>query len=546
MADPHKIKQRLSTLKADKQLHEDVWFKCYELTMPERANGLLSNQLLTASEAQQKRAVIYDATAPDAVSVGVATVMGGMVPSNSQWFFLDLGGDESDAEQVWLDGAAKFIFENTHASNFDAEGFDALLDVWIAGWCVLYIDEAEEGGFHTETWPLGECTIASSRPGGLIDTVYREQQLTVAQVVTEYGLDAVSEKVRKQFEDRKYDEKVCIVHAIEPRDLYDPKAKLGRNMRFSSCHMEKDSDHLLRESGYQEFPCMVPRWRRLPNSAYATGPMSAALPDVRTLNEVTKWTLMGAETAIAPPMIAEDDGVLNPRNIRMGPRKIIVANSVDSMKPLVTGAQVEVGFMTKESLQAMIRKILMADQLPPADGPVKTAYEWSVRVQTLRQMLGPMFGRFQAEFLQPLVERCFGIAWRANIRSGFKLMGRPPESLLDRNFTVRYLSPLARAQREEEIAGMDRYEIDLANKVQLTGKLEMIDLYDWEEGSRMKARMIGIPSKLVRDARAMAQIAQAKAQQAAQAQQQQQQNALAVNGEVEMQGAMAQRMAKAA
>ena len=545
-AEPQKIKQRLSALKADKQLHEDVWQKCFELSIPERGSGLLSSQILTASEAQTKRAVIYDATAPDAVNVGVATVMGGMVPSNSQWFFLDLGGDESDAEQVWLDGAAKFIWENTHAGNFDAEAFDALLDVWIAGWCVLYIDEADEGGFHTETWPLGECTVASSRPGGLIDTVYREQQLTVAQVVTEYGLDAVSEKVRRQFEDRKYDEKVCIVHAIEPRDLYDPKAKLGKNMRFSSCHMEVESQQVLRESGYQEFPCMVPRWRRLPNSPYATGPMSAALPDVRTLNEVTKWTLMGAETAIAPPMIAEDDGVLNPRNIRMGPRKIIVANSVDSMKPLITGAKVDVGLLTKEGLQAMVRKILMADQLPPADGPVKTAYEWSVRVQTLRQMLGPMFGRFQAEFLQPLVERCFGIAWRANIRSGFRLMGRPPETLLNRNFTVRYLSPLARAQREEEISGMDRYEADVANTVQLTGKAELLDIYDWEEAKRIKGRMLGIPSKLVRDARAMAQINEAKAKQQQAAQAQAQEQALAANGQAEMQSAMAQRMAKAA
>ncbi len=537
-ADAEKIKRRDSDLDAEKKLHEQVWKDCYDLSIPERAHGLMS-EIVTATDAQQRKAVIYDATATDSVGVGSATVLGGMVPSNAQWFFLDIG-KETDAEQVWLDDCAKFIWENIHASNFDAEAFDMMHDVWIAGWPVLYCEESEDGGFHFETWPVGECKIASSRTGGLVDTVYRNYHLTVSQLVSQYGLDKVSEKVRTLWEARKFDEKIAVLHAIEPREVFAVGATLGRNMRFSSVHLECDSKQILREGGYPEFPCMVPRWSRLPNSTYATGPMSRALPDVRTLNEATKWTLMGAEIAIAPPMIAEDDGVLNPRNLKMGPRKIIVANSVDSIKPLITGAQVDVGMLTRESLQATIRKILMADQLPPVEGQAKTAYEWSVRVQMLRQMLGPMFGRFQAEFLQPLVARCFGIAWRANIRSGFRLMGRPPESLLDRQFSVRYLSPLARAQREEELASMDRFEIDLANTK--TVQPDIDDLYDWEEAKREKSRMMGVPQKLIRDERKVQQIRDKRAKD----QQQAQQQAVAVEGQVGMQDAMAQRVANAA
>ena len=540
MADADKIKRRDADLQAEKQLHEQVWKDCFDLSMPARAHGLMS-EIITATDAQQRKAIIYDSTAPESVRVGSATAMGGMVPSNAQWFYLDIGS-ETDAEQVWLDETAKFIWQNIHSSNFDAEAFDAMHDVWIAGWFVLYCDEQDEGGFHFECWPIGECKVASTRTGGLIDTVYRRYRNTVGQVVTKFGLDAVSDKVRTMWENKKFDEKVELLHAIEPREQYDGNAKMGTVMRFASCHMEYDSKKLLRESGYQEFPCMVPRWSRLPNSAYATGPMSDALPDVRTLNEVTKWTLMGAETAIAPPMIAEDDGVLNPKNIKMGPRKIIVANSVDSMKPLITGARVDFGQMTREGLQAGIRKILMADQLPPVEGQSKTAYEWSVRVQMLRQMMGPMFGRFQAEFLGPLVERCFGIAWRANERSGYRLMGRPPETLLDRNFTVRYLSPLARAQRENELASMDRFEADLGMTSQTTGRTDLLDLYDWEEGKREKSRMLGVPQKLIRDAKALQQIRE----QAAQAQQEAQQQAIQAQGQVEMQGAMAQRVATAA
>lgn len=541
MSTAERVKKRLTELTPLKQLHETVYKDCYDMSMPARANGLMS-EIITASDAQQRKAIIYDGTATDGVRTGTATMMGGMVPANAQWFWLDIGGSETDAEQLFLDESATFIWENVHASNFDAEGFDAMLDVWIAGWCALYADEREEGGYYFETWPIGECFIANTRAGQPVDTVYRVHHLTVAQVVTEYGLDNVSEKTRKLFEDKKFDEKVKVVHAIEPRDIYDPQAKLGRNMRFSSCHIEFDSGQLLREGGYQEFPVMVPRWSRLPNSAYATGPMSDALPDVRTLNEMVKWDLMGSETVLAPPMIAEDDGVLNPRNIKMGPRKIIVANSVDSIKPLLTGAQPDIAEVKIARLQAKIRKTLMADQLPPLEGQTKTAYEWSVRVQMLRQMMGPMFGRFQSEFLQPLVERCFGIAWRANIRSGFQLMGRPPESMLGRNFTVRYLSPLARAQREEELASMDRFEADLGMTATATGDTSILDVYDWEEAKRTKGRMLGVDQKLIRDARQLKVIRDQRAQ----AQQQATQQALAVEGQAGMQDAMAQRVAKAA
>jgi hypothetical protein len=112
--------------------------------------------------------------------------------------------------------------------------------------------------------------------------------------------------------------------------------------------------------------------------------------------------------------IAEDDGVLNPRTVKVGPRRIIV-NSTESMKPLLTGADFNVAFTAEERLQASIRKIMMADQLQPQDGPAMTATEVHVRVALIRQLLGPVYGRFQAEYLQPLVERCFGIAFRAGV-----------------------------------------------------------------------------------------------------------------------------------
>ncbi|MFT3720408.1 portal protein [Pseudorhodoferax sp.] len=538
--DPKRLQRRHSAMQADKLLHASVWKNCFDLSMPVRGDGLLTNAL-GASDVQAHKARIFDSTAGESVKVGAATVAGGLVPANTRWFDLDVG-QETEDETRFLEDMADFLWENIHAANFDAESFDGLLDSLIAGWFVLYQDEAEEGGFYFECWPLGQCTIASSRNGALIDTVYREWDATVGQVVAEYGLDAVSAQVRRKYEDGEIDVKIRLLHAIEPREVGDSGARLARNMRWASVHKECATDTILRESGYHEFPCMVPRWTRLPNSPYATGPMSDALPTVQSLNELTRWTLMGAETTVAPPIVVANDGVVNARNLKIGPRKIIPASSVDDVKPLVTGADIKAGALTVTGMQASIRKILMADQLPPVEGTTKTAYEWSVRVQMLRQMMGPMFDRFQSEFLQPLIERSFGIAWRANIASGFRLVGRPPESLLNRTFSVRYLSPLARAQKLEDVNAMDRFEDRLvataANKQDPT----LLDVYDFEGGQRMRALMLGVPQTLVRDARAIQKIRQAREVQ----QQEQAQQALAMQGQAEMQSAAAQNLARAA
>src|SRR3546814_10796838 len=103
-------------------------------------------------------------------------------------------------------------------------------------------------------------------------------------------------------------------------------------------------------------------------------------------------------------------------------------------------------------LQAAIRKTLMADQLQPWDGPQMTAEEVRTRVDMIRKLLGPVYGRLQAEYIKPMIDRCFGLAYRAGI---FK---PAPQSLRGRSFSVRYVSPMARAQKLDEVMAIQRSE----------------------------------------------------------------------------------------
>lgn len=511
------LMRRKLMLQGLRTLHEDTWRDCLNFSFPIRAGGF-NGETNDTGAAKKKRADLLDSTSTESCRTLASSIPSGMTPANSRWFGLGVG-NETDEEKRWLDQTSETLWENIHATNFDAASFECCLDIVSAGWFVLYIDEdRERGGFAFEQWPIDSCYLASSKPGGAIDTIFRDYDLTVEQCVSEFGMEGVSEKVGSLYEDGKLDEKVKLLHAIYPRPMYAIGSKRAKNLPFASCHVECDSKQIVRESGYHEFPCAVPRWVMIPKSVYAVGPMFDALPDVKQLNRLVYLEDTNADIAIAGMWIAEDDGVLNPRTVTIGPRKIIVANSVDSMKPLVSGANFDLSFTKKHELQGQIRKILMADQLQPKDGPAMTATEVHERVRLIRQLLGPVYGRLQAEYLQPLIARCFGLASRAGVFTA------APESLRNRAYHVTYISPMAKSQKLEEVSAIQQTLLTAGEMQKVVP--DIMDNFDTDEAIRMVSDGNGAPSKMLRPVKDRDQLRSQRAKATQEAQQQQQQASL--------------------
>jgi len=514
-----KLTRRLNVLKALRTPHETVWQDCFDYSFPERGSGFFDEHDDSAT-LQAKRAQLLDSTSTDAGEILASAVMSGGSPSNSRWFGLTTGG-ESQAERTWLDDAAEMVWLNIHGSNYDAEAMDCCLDLIAAGWFVLFIAEGEETAYKFEAWPMSQCYVSASTPGGQPDQLIREFQLTVEQAITTYGEHMVSQKLRDLMGNGKRDEKVRFIQCIEPRSKYASAGLRSVNMPFSSIHIECDQKKVVRESGFHELPFVVPRWAKIPCSDYAIGPMFRALPDIKQLNRLVKMEDANIELAVTGMWIAEDDGVLNPRTVRVGPRKIIVANSVDSMKELKSGADFNVSFTKKDQLQAAIRRILRADQLAPQDGPVRTAYEISVRVQQIRQLLGPIYGRLQAEWYSPMVRRCFGIAYRAGA------LGTPPESLAGRMANVTFQSPMAKAQKLEEVTAVETTLMTVGQLAAAKQDPAIWDTVDVEESVRIIIDGRGAPARIGRSDDDIEAIRAAREEAAQEANSQTQQQAMA-------------------
>ncbi len=499
--------------------HEPVWRDCFDYCFPERGDGFMGESN-DATALQAKRARLLDSTSSDSGQILAAAIMSGGTPSNSRWFGLTTGED-SDEENRWFDASSDTVFTNIHGSNFDAVGYEACTDMIPAGWFVLFIDvDREKGGYHFDLWPIASCFIAASKVGGLPDTLIRSYELTAEQAIKDFGEGAVSEKIRKAMSDNKPDEKFKFCQSIYPRSAESTGVR-AKNLAFASCHVEVDTKHLVRESGFHECPFVAPRWAKLPNSEYAIGPMFRALPDVKQLNHLVGMENANIDMAISGMWIAEDDGVLNPRTVKVGPRKIIVANSVDSMKPLVPSGNFEISFTKKDQLQAAIRKTLMSDQLAPQDGPVRTATEIHVRTQMIRQLLGPIYGRMQAEWYSPMIYRCFALALRAGI------LTPPPQSLVGRSFSVKFESPNAKAQKIEEVNAVETTLAAVGQIAEAKQDPGVWDTIDVDEAIDIIRDGRGAPARIGRSKEDIAAIREQRAKAQQEAQQQEQQAAMA-------------------
>ena len=484
----------METLKTKRSLVETEWKRAYDNTYPLRGERIGNDSVTgveTLGSAAGKNARIYDGTLKRSVRMLASALFSGLTPANSRWFSQTVINVTDDASKKWLDESSNTIWLNIHNCNFDTAGYESFIDYVIAGMFVMYIEPGnrDEGKLYNfSLWPLAGCYFADSTGKGMIDTVYRVMQMTAEQAYNEYG-DKVSDEVKKNATE-KPDELVQILHCIYPRKDINPKDVI--TLRIASDHVEIKTKKTLRASGYNEMPVVVPRWMPIPDSVYSLGVVDDALPDHLTLNELVKFVLSNADLAIAGMWGALDDGVLNPKTVTVGPRKIVPMASKDSFFPLQPSGKFDVSALLKSELQGQIKATLLSDQLHPEQGPQMTATEIHMRAQIIRQLLGPMYGRLQSEYMVQVVNRCFGIAYRA------KVLGEAPESLLGRVSNISFQSPLARAQKLDDVAAMDRLEGMLGNLVtiQIPGPL---DNYDWDEAVRMKSELLGVPAKLIRD-----------------------------------------------
>lgn len=534
--------KRLGELKALRSPFEAHWGECYKYGAPERQQAF-NGESGTFHTAKNDRVKLIDSTASEAIlNSMVPSLISGTTPANAIWFKAVPDGMDDPTVltggEQWLEQSCQFVWRNIHGANFDSEVIDYFTDWSVAGWSVMYsdVDRKKNAGYVFQTWPIGECWIASTRQDYQVDTIFRVFEITAAALVAEYGAEKLPLSVIEAARSTP-DSKFELLWVIEPREgaklPVDDRPILPKNMPFAAYHVLTGAEKaIIRESGYNEFPCSVSRYRRIPGSVYGTGAMSTALPDTKQLQVMQRDFSRALQMAALGLYAGEDDGVFNPATMVIAPGRVVTVNKTDSLKRIDDSRAVPMLDAAIEKLQGTIRRKLLADMMTPQYGQPMTAAETYARVDQVRQQIGPLYGRIQSEFLIPLLERLIGIAYRA------EKLGAAPEDLQGKNLSFKFVSPLARAQRLEEVGSLERF----LQALPLLRELDpsAVDNFDSDAATQFMAQGLGVSASVMRTEDKLKEHREKKAQAQQQAQAQEQQAAMAQ----QMTGAVAQGMGK--
>ena len=506
------IKKRCSSLESSRQTWEDHWQDILDYVMPRKADVTF-----VRSKGEKRTEVLFDSTAITANNLLAASLHGTLTSPSLPWFTLKLRDEELMNErdvQLWLEDSGRRMYDTFNETNFNTEVHELYLDLCSIGTGALFVEEAnegfEKGAIHFNTLHIAEYFIQEN-VNGKVDTLYRKYKLTARQAIEEFGEENVGEKIIEASKN-KPDKQFNFIHAVEPTIDYErATGKAGTKLPYHSCHCCVEDKMIVRTGGYNEFPYLVPRWSKATGEIFGRSPSYNALPDIKTLNKAVEIGLKAWAKAIDPPLLVQDDGVIG--RVRMTPAGITVVRSDGAIKPLQIGSNWQITDMKENQLSTAIRQAYYSAQLQLQEGPQMTATEVQVRYELMQRLLGPTLGRFQSEFLNPLIERVFGIMVRANA------FMPTPEIIGNRKMDIEYVGPLARSQRMEESIAIERL-YQLAMNV---GQIDpaIMDNINHDEAIRMRAKLLGVPKTVLRGLDEVMEMREAKAQQQAQMMQQQ-------------------------
>lgn len=429
MLKTEKLYQQFLKLKTKRETLEPLWKECYEFALPQREG-------LFYSSADK----VFDGTCPDAVDCLSASLLSELTPAWHRWFDLTIGadlyGDEAKEASKTLEHIANVLQAHFDKSAFIVELHQCFLDLVTVGTaCLLFEEDAigANAAFRFSAVPLSQLYVEEGAHGRL-DTTFRAHQMSLNDIQERFKGASLDKKTLERLKDK--DARISVIEAVVPN------AKSGYDYTVFT-NEGPDTFNVFKTGHFTTNPFITFRWQKAAGEVYGRSPVMKALPDIKTANKVVELVLKNATIAVTGIWQAEDDGVLNPANIRLIPGAIIPkAVGSKGLVPLQAAGNFDVSQLVLTDLRSRIRHAMLVDKLGEIKDPKMTATEVMERSNEMLHILGATYSRLQNELLRPVIMRGLMILRRR---------GEIPEIMLDgRLADVSYTSPLARQQSQSE------------------------------------------------------------------------------------------------
>ncbi len=518
--------ERFQTLQTNRRQWESLWEEVARYTYPRR-QGFTDDDMagyITPGEDKMSRSRIYDSSAIYSNEMLASGIHGMLTNPAQEWWRATVRGvTEPDGDtQRWLQQVQRTLygFQTNPYGGFSTAKHEVYLEFTAFGTGVQYTRELSPGKVLYQGIPLAQCFIDEGHDGN-IDTIYRRFNITVRVAVQMFGYKNLSKKIQTQYDKDLFDERVAMLHCVQPNLLYHPKRK--DMFPISSVYVDRTEREIVRESGYNENPFQVPRFFKASGEVYGRSPAMTALPDIKMLNEMQKTIIKAGQKAVDPPWLVPDDGMFSPVRAFSGGMSYYRAGG-DKPEPMLLGQNIPLGLDMIQALQQRIGQMFYLDQLQFGERPQMTATEVIQRTEDRLRLLGPVNGRLQQELLGPEIDRLFGIAMRNN------MLPPPPQQVQGRDFDVDYVSPLSLAPKQLKAQALTRV-FEIASPL-IEMNPQVFDKINSDEALEYLGEMYNLDRRIFNDDELVTQIRQNRAKQeqaAAEAENMKQQSVAANN-----------------
>ncbi|EGT4949784.1 phage tail protein [Cronobacter sakazakii] len=531
------LTKQLGMLEQERTTFEPHWRELSDFIIPRGSRFLTSE----ANRGDRRNNKIVDPTATMANRTLSSGMMSGITSPARPWFKLATPDPEMmdyGPVKLWLETVQNRMNDMFNKSNLYQSLPIIYSSLGTFGTGALAVLEDDEDVIRTMPFPVGSYYIANS-PRLSVDTCFRKFSMTVRQLVREFGLNNVSSSTKSAFENGTYEKWVDVVHAVYPNMNRETGKMNAKNKAFRSVYFEVggDNDKVLRESGYDEFPVMAPRWEVNGEDVYGSScPGMIALGQVKALQLEQRRKAQQIDKQTNPPMIGPTS--LKTQRVSLLPGDITYVDQV-------TGAEgLRPAYMVNPNLGDLLGDIqdtrqlinsayfvdlfMMLQNVNTRSMPVEAVIEMK---EEKLLMLGPVLERLNDEFLDPLIDRAFSMMARKN------MLPPPPDVMQGMPLRIEYISVMAQAQKAIGLSSLERFVGFVGNLA--SAKQEALDKLDVDQAIDNYAVMSGVSPTVV--------VPQEQAQQTRNDRAQQKQQAMALQtGMAAVQGAKTLSEAKTA
>ena len=487
--------RRWTDIKDERSTFFGHWEELSDYILPRRGRFLTSKR----NDGSKKNSKIIDSTGTMSVRTLSAGMMSGITSPARPWFRLATPEaalmEQSDVKQ-WLFAVEKKMRDIFSRSNLYNSLQTVYEELAVFGTGAMLISEDFDDVIRCYPFTVGEYGLAQSHRLQ-IDTFYREFQLSVAQIVEQFGIENCSDPVQSMYRTGQLDKWVEVMHIIEPNTARQYNMKDNQNMPYHSCYVEKASknERKLSYKGFEEFPILAPRWHVTGVDIYGRSPGMDVLGDVKALQIEQKRKAQGIDKMVNPPLQA-------PSSLRGQSATVLPGGVtyVDTMQGQQGGfrptyeVNPRLGELQQDiaETQYRIRQGFYSDlfqMMTQSDRRQITAREIDERHEEKLLMLGPVLERLHTELLNPLIDRTFNIMARND------LLPQAPEELAGVTLKVEYISVMAQAQKAIGTGAIERLAGFVGNMA--AAKPEVLDKFDADQSVDEYAEMLGVPPKIV-------------------------------------------------